>query len=401
MARISYLIALIFATTTVFSIPLYDYNNTEIKCPETTSCSCSSVTGELEIECPVPISRITIRVQPSTYIHMECSDLDESEYEKLPIMHIGNVSTVKIRRCPLPTGRPIKSMFNNLGTKHMKTVTFQSPNTELRNTLVRHHLEGLEDLQRLALSGNGLSELPEDLFDDVTNLIWLDLKSNKVHLPKNIFAKLEKLESLELGYNNLQYLEQGVFRYQKRLKLLNLWGNKLTNLTKECFDGVSSLLELDLSSNTIETFHPDVFSTLINLVNLNLNANHFKSLPENLFQNNKKLMKIRMMENRIPLEALPSGFLSNLGDLENVLIKSELSTVPGDLFSGSSNITHIDFERNHFTTLPENLFSDQRNLQQLNLKHNNLSYLPDGLFIGTRALTVLKLSYNQLTNVSG
>lgn len=400
MARIAYLIALIFATT-VFSIPLYDYNNTEIKCPETTSCSCSSVTGELEIECPVPISKVTIRVQPSTYIHMECSGLDESEYEKLPVMHVGNVSTVKIRKCPLPTGRSIKSMFHNLGTKHMKTVTFQSPNTELRNTLVRHHLEGLEDLQRLALSGNGLSELPEDLFDDVTNLIWLDLKGNKVNLPKNIFAKLEKLESLELGHNNLQFLEPGVFRNQKRLKLLNLWGNSLRNLTKECFEGVSSLLELDLSANTIETFQSDVFATLTNLVNINLSANRFKSLPENLFANNTKLMKIRIMENRIPLETLPSGLLSNLGDLETVLIKSELSSLPEDLFAGSPNITHIDMERNHLSTLPEKLLADQRSLQQLNLKHNNLSYLPDGLFVGTRALTVLKLSYNQLTNVSG
>lgn len=399
MARIAYLIALIYATT-VLSSPI-DFSNTDIKCPETTSCSCYSITGELEIECPVPISKITIRVQPSTYIHMECSDMDESEYEKLPIMQIGNVSTVKIRKCPLPTGRSIKSMFKNLGTQHMKTIAFQSPNTEMRNTLVRHHLEGFEDLQRLALSGNGLSELPEDLFDDVGNLIWLDLRGNKVHLPKNIFAKLEKLETLELGNNNLQYLEPGVFKNLKRLKLLNLWTNNLRNLTKECFNGVESLLELDLSSNTIETFQSDVFSTLKNLVNINLNANHFKSLPENLFANNKKLVKIRIMENRIPLETLPSGLLSNLDDLENVLIISEISSVPENLFNGSSNITEINFERNHFTTLPEKLFLHQRNLQKLNLKHNNLSYLPDGLFRGTRALTVLKLSYNHLTNVSG
>lgn len=397
MFKIVIAIAIIFILKQkVNSFPSWDYNS-DLSCPET--CICYWTRNEIEINCPPPLPQIRVRVQPLAYVDLECSDLDESEYENIPKINVGDVSRVKIRGCPLPTGRSIKSILKNFGNTNMKSLTFQRPNTKT-NSLNKQHLAGLEDLERITLRENGLSELPEDLFNDVTKLISLDLKSNKLNLQRNIFSKLKKLESLELGNNNLQNLEQGVFRNQKSLTLLNLWGNKLINLTKETFDGVSSLLELDLSSNTIEEFQPDVFSTLTNLINLNLNANHFKSLPEKLLKNNKKLIRIRIMDNRIPLKTLPSGFLSNLGALEDVSIKCGLSTVPGDLFNESFNITHINLDRNNLRTLPENFFNDQQNLLHLNLNRNKLNHLADGLFEKTRALTVLKLSYNQLTNIS-
>lgn len=393
------LIVILFAPSVISFLSSNFDNN--LKCPDTTICSCYSAPNELEIECPLPLPQISIRIQPSTYITVECSDLDESDYEIIPKMDVGNVSKVKIRGCPLPTGQPIKSILKNLGNSSMKSLIFQSPNTQSNSDLNRKHFIGLENLERLTLKENGFSELPEDLFSDLTNLIYLDLKSNKLNLNPKIFAKLKNLEFLELGYNNIQILEKGVFKNQNKLKLLNLWSNNLKNLTKESFEGVSSLVELDLSSNDIDSFEADVFSTLPNLINLNLNANHFKSLPENLFGNNKKLLRLRLMNNRVPLERLPSGFLSNLYELEEVSIKCGLTTVPEDLFKGSSNLTHINFDNNNLTMLPEKLFADQKNLLQLNLNRNNLKNLPNGLFAGTNALTVLKLSHNQLVNISG
>lgn len=380
--------------------PLNESSN-EFGCSQVKQqCHCVWIYNEFEVSCPVPNPKIIVKVSPKTHLHVECTSANQSVYAQLPEIEIGVIDEVLFRRCPLPIGSSFARVMNHLGVRSVRVLRFTTTGADLPGSLVRQHFTGFNELERLVLTGSGLSVLPEDVFDDLVNLSWLDLRYNKIELPSNIFKNLPKLEFLELGYNNLETLDAGIFRNQNKLRQLILWGNNLQKLTKDSFIGATSVTELDLSANNIEKLPADVFEHLTELSVLNLNANNFTSLPAKLFSKNKNLSRLRLMDNRINLETLPDGFLANLTLLEEVIIRCNLRTVPENLFAGSKNMKNITMEQNALITLPADLFADQAVLWDLDLSSNQLSELHDGLFRNTGELRVLRLSHNRLEKIS-
>lgn len=383
----------------VFGSPLTKYNNRDrFNCPKIPSCSCSYVLRDYVISCPASRPAVNVRVRPATYIKIDCLQMDNNVYDFLPDMHLGDIARVQFHRCPLPKEGSIHRILDVLGIYRARSLIFLTNGAGLGDSLKRHHLSGFRDLEQLDLSGNGLTRLPENLFDDLKNLTLLDLSTNNVQLPGNIFRNLRKLEYMELGNNS--FIDSGILRNQQNLRYLNLWDNNLQNLTRDFFRGVFAIEDLDLSSNNIETLQSDVFENLTNLTNINLNANRFTSLPAGLFAKNKNLSRIRLMDNRIGLDTLPSGFLSGLPALKEVSIICNLRIVPIDMLKDSPNIRNITMASNSLTSLKGDFFIDQRNLLELDLSDNQLYDLSDNLFFNTRALLVLRLSNNQLNRIS-
>lgn len=70
--------------------------------------------------------------------------------------------------------------------------------------LVRRQFLKLTNLKRLDLSENNITELPVDVFNDISNL--LSLKCRKCQLNEidgNVLYKLRFLTELDLGYNKV------------------------------------------------------------------------------------------------------------------------------------------------------------------------------------------------------
>lgn len=366
----------------------------------TSSCACFNG-AEFEVECPRDNPSIVLRVELHR-VEIECNyNSNRRIYTLLPDLRLSNLSTgiidhVKFKYCPLPEGTTIKGVImDKLGIDRVQTLTFSSrSDMQMR----REQLSGLNSVRNLRFNGP-ISELPEDAFNGVSNITTLELRSNNVHLPSNIFKNLGNLEYLELGSNNLSHLAPNIFSNQQNLKRLNLWTNNLKNLTKESFAGAKSVTELDLSNNNIEMLQSNVFEYFEKLENINLSSNRFIQLPMGLFSRNKRLNRFRLMYNRIDLKTLPNGFLAELPQLEEVLIRCNIQSMPEDLFNGSSNIQNISLQSNKLTTLPINLFSTQTNLMNLDLSDNQLTELPDNLFNGTKRLIVIRLSNNNLEEI--
>ena len=105
-----------------------------------------------------------------------------------------------------------------------------------------------KQVTKLNLSGLGLKEFPENVFD-YPNLTKLVLSSNRIKvIPKEIL-KLKKLKVLDLANNEISVLQGAVFRLPK-LRTLNLYGNQIKKFPKQIMD--SCIQRLIVSKNSLE-----------------------------------------------------------------------------------------------------------------------------------------------------
>ncbi|KAL7023404.1 hypothetical protein ACKWTF_012594 [Chironomus riparius] len=372
-----------------------------LRCPTSdTKCYCSEF-GELEIQCPKFDPRITVRIQPNNFLNFDCDNSTDSDYDLVPEYNLPEAQMIKITKCPLPHGRSLSTYFKNIHIDKILWLQIFSGGVNSRHPLESSHLKGFEDITRFLISGNEneFRDLPSDLFTSMQKLTWITMRVGNIQLPVDLFAPLANLEFLELGHNKMTTLEPGLLRKNNKLQQLNLWGNNLRNLNKDAFNGLENLRELDLSTNGMESLEPDLFIYLPNLTHLNLGGNNFASLPEGLFANNRKLTILKMLENRVPMDTLPDGFLANQTMLVDVFIKCELRKIPEDIFEESINIASIKLDGNQLEVLPKYLFKDQRQLSTLDLSDNYLTDLPEELFEGTPELKKLDLSYNRIEDI--
>lgn len=372
------------------------------RCPATDKCSCNFIDTDYEFDCPPFEAEITVHVKPSERVHVDCHTSKDDVYKRLPglqlsTMQLGNISMVRIQNCPTPSGgTPYKAILDQLGVQHARTLMLSNGG----NALVRPHLAGLHDLERLIIQKNRLTELPDDLFADVGNLKWLDMRSNSVHLTMNIFRDLGKLEFLELGYNGLKSLKPGMFHNQKQLRYLNLWGNSLKYLTQSELEGLSSVQDFDLSGNDLETMEQGVFDSMTGLSNVHLSLNSFHALPEGLLTHAKNLTRFTLSDNRAVMDTLPAALFADLPMLERVEVSCGLVQLPKDLFARSENIKNITLSENMLSTLPLGIFDGLSRVLDLDLSSNKLTLLEDGIFASLESVIVLRLSNNQLPSLS-
>lgn len=402
MFGLANVLILTLIATLVSSRPSEGEKNQKIlTCPKSTSCACFEY-QEVEIQCPQFAPQVFVRIQPTNYVHFECENITNNEYELVPEINLKEARFLQITKCPLPPGKSVATYLQNIHIDRIRSFQFVSGGVNQHIPIESQHFRNLTDIERFDFRGmeNEIKELPSDFFAEMKKLKWVRIRVANIHLPADLFEPLESLEFLELGHNKIQSLEPGFFRKQRKLQQLNLWGNALQGLNKDSFMGLELVKELDLSGNGMVSLEPDVLFHLPNLTDINLSANNYTFLPDGLFANNPKIRTFRMVENRVKMETLPDALLGNLTELVTVSIKSGLKSLPDDLFEGSFNIEEIRLEGNLLETLPKNLLADQARLIKLDLSDNLISELPSELFIGTGSLWELKLSRNRLTTIA-
>ncbi|KAJ8274553.1 hypothetical protein COCON_G00091780 [Conger conger] len=101
--------------------------------------------------------------------------------------------------------------------------------------------QGLPHLTCLLLSRNQLSVFPEDLFQNLTALVHVDLSHNLIAgLPETTFSGLSELTVVHLENNNISSLESGLFEDQDYLDQLYLSHNALQTVPTGFFDNFLS-----------------------------------------------------------------------------------------------------------------------------------------------------------------
>ena len=121
------------------------------------------------------------------------------------------------------------------------------------------------------LQVNELTNLPEDIFNDLENLEYLDMMDNNITMIPSLY-RLTKVQSFDVT------------------------GNNIISFSKTQFTNVSSLVALSLKKNSLIKLQPDVFGTLVELLQLFLGYNYLTTLPTDIFSN---LTNLRHLELKV------------------------------------------------------------------------------------------------------
>ncbi|NXF08350.1 LRC19 protein, partial [Smithornis capensis] len=125
-------------------------------------------------------------------------------------------------------------------------------------------------------SGKNLSNIPSNLFQNVTKL---SLKNNKITLnnsDKEILGHFINLTELHLNENRITELCENSFSNLKNLINLDISNNHISTVHKAAFVGLHQLSVLNLSYNMIAQLDSDALTSLESLIVLNLQYNLLK-----------------------------------------------------------------------------------------------------------------------------
>ncbi|XP_069803371.1 toll-like receptor 13 [Dendropsophus ebraccatus] len=109
--------------------------------------------------------------------------------------------------------------------------------------------KGLDSLQALYLGQNRLTQLEDDVFDNLQNLTYLSLSED---------------------CNGVQNLSPGIFKNLVNLKILNLENMCIQSLGPKIFSNLTNLKRLQLTKNGLKHIDPTIFDNLTNLQYLDL-----------------------------------------------------------------------------------------------------------------------------------
>lgn len=236
--------------------------------------------------------------------------------------------------------------LNNL--KNLKIVSYGNRSLTLK---LSNNLSQLKHLNKLDLSGNGITSLPEN-FSSFKSLKYLDLGYNKISKLPNDFGNIEALETFRLYHNPLKKLPQS-FSMLFNLKKLDLFNLPLEELPKN-FENLKSLKELDLSGTRIKKL-PVKFGNLSSLERL-------------------IMKKDGSIVNTTPLEKLPES-IGNLTLLKELVISGgKLKNLPDNLFK-LKKLEKLDLSFNKLTSLPQNIYK-LKSLKWLSFQNNLNDQLP-------------------------
>ncbi|XP_052095223.1 toll-like receptor 4 [Mytilus californianus] len=315
----------------------------------------------------------------------------------------------------------VKNATVNLKKTNIKTLSLENIHrnyqliinkdafTELKNT----------NLEKLYLDKNDIARIEKDVIYTLPNTMkFLSVRDNKFSNGKFIkeLNQLENLETFDCSFQLQSYLSLGegsplisLFLqnivsekkdeplklppklrhiYASHMKLnypvipsLSFYNNCLETLDLSTngfetfggeWKGLHSLKLLNLSSNKLSFIHPDSFIDMKNVSVLLLNDNNIgKTIAKDtlfkIFSSQVNLQYLDLSHNEI--KELPKFIFSNLGSLEQLILKDNVLTALDFHLQGLYKIKFIDFQTNSIFE-----FSDiQRNMLSKLFRTNNLT----------------------------
>ncbi|XP_075348126.1 leucine-rich repeat serine/threonine-protein kinase 2 isoform X1 [Mycteria americana] len=313
-----------------------------------------------------------------------------------------------------PHIRPSDSLSSLISEKeYIKSLDLSSNELEnidaiSQNSCLTSHLEHLEKLE---LHQNALTNIPEQLCENLKCLTCLDLHSNRFTsfpaylLKMNCIANLDisrndigpsfaldpylrcpTLKQLNLSYNQLVCTPEFLTNVAENLEQLLLEGNKILCLCSPIC--LKELKMLNISKNNISSLAENVFMGCTKLEQFNARMNALEIIPDL----SSSITSLKLSQNRFI--NVPEAILL-LPHLRSVdLSQNKIISLPGPMHWKSLNLRELLFNHNQIDVLDlsEKACAWSR-LEKLHLSHNKLKEIPPQIGF-LENLTSLDVSHN-------
>ena len=233
----------------------------------------------------------------------------------------------------------------------------------------------LPRLIQLSLRHNALTTLcPMDCFSGMDYLEVLDLRDNEIsQLPNGIFANLSQLKYLYLDNNKISD-PKGICTNLPLLQSLRLRNNQISEIPQDCFQHFKKLENLDISCNRVSYLSTKLITPLILIKYINASSNILKSMnydqttPSNAFSSHpsfNSLSYIRWMDiSRNQLSILDAWILLIAQTCDGCVVDFSYN-----------NITN--FTKLHRPSTGRNFNNESPHSITLHLEGNNISHITD------------------------
>lgn len=142
------------------------------------------------------------------------------------------------------------------------------------NFLPEIYGENIQPIQAYQVTSCSVKTLKNENFNQMTSLISLNLKRNKIsNISSGTFSSLAQLELLNLSENYIENLSDELLWNLRNLRFLGLSNNRLTTLGETFFAENKMLKGIWLIRNEIEYLSPKLLDHIENLNTLDMRRN--------------------------------------------------------------------------------------------------------------------------------
>ncbi|XP_062990769.1 keratocan [Elgaria multicarinata webbii] len=254
------------------------------------------------------------------------------------------------QECFCPHNFPTALYCDNKELKEIPAIPARIRYLYLQNNLIEtvtgKSFANATQLRWINLNNNKItsSGIEKDVFSNLKSLLYLFLEDNELEeVPAPLPASLEQLR---LARNKITAIPGKAFNNLENLTMLDLHQNKLldSTLSSDTFQGLSSLMQLNIAQNSLTKMPPILPA---NVMQLFLDNNSIEAIPANYFDAMLKLIFLRLNNNKLTDEGLPTKVfnISSLLDLQ--LSYNELTRIPAI----TVHLEHLHLDNNKINSV--------------------------------------------------
>ncbi|KAF7636898.1 hypothetical protein Mgra_00003638 [Meloidogyne graminicola] len=318
-------------------------------------------------------------------------DLSKNDFsaDRFPdeVVAMTQATWLKLNKTQLERVPDVLSNLKNL--EHLQMINNK---LQIKTSGIPTDIFRMKDLTIIDFGDNLLRDVPSNL-EYAKCAIVLNLRGNNIqNIPNQIFSNLIDLIYLDLSNNNLDTLPPQLRRLTN-LQVLKLSNNPLTNFQFKQAPGSNKLrvIELRNTHRTLQNLTLS-FEDIPTLQELNLAMNELTKIPETLISL-KNLRKLDLSFNKLTKLEFTEGTFPNLETFN--ISGNDLVALPSQIiFCVKLQRLYANYNKLNFEGLPAG-FGKLMQLQVLFLSHNNLELIPEGVGRCVK-LRKLKLDNNRL-----